>query len=101
MTAKQNPPDENPVFASEQPCVKSILNSELPAKIKVEMNKFISRNIIKECGRVAPNCLKAHLIKTAKAHGFPEEKINSLKKLFKSKVGFNGYYLDAGKLKRV
>tara|TARA_Y100000310_G_C20321153_1_gene640795 strand:- start:216 stop:527 length:312 start_codon:yes stop_codon:yes gene_type:complete len=84
-----------------QTCVEAIFNSSLSNKIKTEMRKFITRNIIKDCQRVPPNCLKAHLIKTAKKQHLPQSKISRLRKLFKSKIGFMGYYLDSGALKKV
>jgi hypothetical protein len=85
----------------EQACVKSIYNAKLSTDLKNEIDKFISRNILPDCGKVPPNCLKAHLIKTAKKFGLSRAKINHFKRLFKAKIGFNGYYLDNGKLKKV
>jgi hypothetical protein len=93
--------DRTMFFLRKQACVQAIFKSSLPYEIKSEMRKFISRNTLHDCQRVPPNCLKAHLIKTAKSKHLPESRINKLKKLFKSKIGFKGYYLDKGKLKKV
>ena len=82
-----------------QPCVKAFRNSKFPKEYKKEIEMFISRNVLPDCGRVPPNCLKAHMIKTAKE--FHLNKIPQIKKLFRSRIGFKGYYLDAGKLRRV
>lgn len=84
-----------------QPCVRAVRNANLDPKLKKEIDLFIIRNILPDCGRVPPNCLKAHIIRTAKSLGFPGKKIVELEGLFKSDVGYRGYYLDAGKLKKV
>lgn len=89
-----------PKTVAEQVCVKAVLKSNLPQKIKEEAANFISRNVIEDCGKVAPNCLKAHLIKTAKKMKM-NDKINYIDSLFKAKIGYQGYYLDSGKLMKV
>lgn len=88
-----------PRTIAEQACVKAVFKSKLPSKIKEEAMHFISRNILPDCGRVAPNCLKAHLIKSAKEMNL-HDKISYIDGLFKADIGFNGYYLDSGKLKK-
>ena len=85
----------------KQRCVNAILSAKLPRNLKSEMINFISRNIIQDCNKIAPNCLKAHLISTAKKLKLSSKKIASLKMLFKSKIGYKGYYLDNGNLRRV
>ncbi|MDP4039676.1 MAG: hypothetical protein Q8P57_03800 [Candidatus Pacearchaeota archaeon] len=90
-----------PDSVKSQACVQAIFKSDIPAEIKKEMHFFILRNTLQDCGKVPPNCLKAHLIKTAKTTGVSPKKISSLRNLFKAKVGYKGYYLDNGKLKKV
>jgi hypothetical protein len=86
---------------SEQPCVKAIREAYLPEKLKKELYCFIRRNIIKDCNRVPPNCLKAHMINVAIKLNLPRYKIEKLKLLFQSKLGYKGYYLDGGELKKI
>ncbi|NCN99260.1 hypothetical protein CO155_00880 [Candidatus Pacearchaeota archaeon CG_4_9_14_3_um_filter_35_19] len=88
-----------PPGAAQQACIKSVLNLRNPA-LRKRMISFIKRNLIPDCQRVAPNCLKAHLLNEAKSLKLPKRKIEELKSLFKSKIGYDGYYLDSGKLKR-
>ena len=85
---------------ARQACVIAIRKAELPTIVKAEAEQFIQRNILEDCGRVAPNCLKAFLVKTINKMGL-EKMIPYVKNLFKSKVGYEGYYLDAGKLCRI
>ena len=82
---------------NKQTCVRIMRKSELPIILKAETEQFIARNILPDCGRVPPNCLKAFMIKTAQKMGL-ENLIPNLKSLFKAKVGYEGYYLDGGKL---
>jgi len=98
---KTNYIENLPKSLVEQRCVYVILNTKLPRDLKSEMVNFISRNILPDCNKIAPNCLKAHLIKTAKKLKLSSRRISSLKTLFKSKIGYNGYYLDNGNLRRV
>jgi len=42
---------------------------------------------------------KAHLLVTARKMGYSDIRLNNLMKLFRSKLGHNGFYLDAGKLR--
>tara|TARA_Y100000296_G_scaffold72128_1_gene88262 strand:- start:266 stop:577 length:312 start_codon:yes stop_codon:yes gene_type:complete len=86
---------------NSQSCVITIRESNLPSELKEEMRLFAQRNTLPDCGRVPPNCFKAHLIKTAKKMRITKEKIDFLKRLIKGKIGYKGYYLDKGKLKRV
>ena len=86
---------------NSQSCVIAIRESNLPSELKEEMRLFAQRNTLPDCGRVPPNCFKAHLIKTAKKIGINRNKIDFLKRLIKGKIGYKGYYLDKGKLKRV
>ena len=86
---------------NSQSCVIAIRESDLPSRLKDEMSSFAQRNALQDCGRVPPNCFKAHLIRTAKKIGLTSEKIDFLKRLIKGKIGYKGYYLDKGKLKRV
>lgn len=87
-------------YADRQACVIALRRADLPIIVKSEAEQFIQRNILQDCGRVPPNCLKAFLVKTIKKMGM-ENIIPYAKNLFKSKVGYNGYYLDAGNLYRV
>lgn len=86
---------------NRQPCVNAVRRARLPKELKKEIKSFIQRNTLEDCGKVPPNCLKAHMIKTAIHMGMNQNKITQISRLFKSKIGFNGYYLDAGKLRRV
>ena len=85
----------------EQPCVRAVRNACLPLKLHAELEGFIQRNLLTDCWRVPPNDLKANMVKTAKKLGLKKRIISRLKRLFKSKLGYKGYYLDAGELKRV
>jgi len=84
-----------------QSCVKAVKKANLHPILRKELNAFIQRNILPDCGRVPPNCLKAHMIKTARKLKLNDNKISDLKKLFRAEVGYEGYYLDKGELKRV
>ena len=84
-----------------QPCVQALKNSPLPLGLKLEGFNFIKRNILEDCNIVPPRCLKAHLVKKAQNLGFGEKEMKSVKSLFRAKIGFQGYYLDNGKLKKV
>jgi len=84
-----------------QPCIKAIKKARLPFLLRKEIDAFINRNVLPDCGRIPPNCLKAHMIKTAKKLELSDNKISDLKKLFKANLGYKGHYLDAGKLKKV
>lgn len=90
-----------PQTAKSQACVRALQKYNLSSEIRKEMEKFISRNILPDCGKVPPNCLKAHLINTAKRFGISHTQLSKLKNSFKAKVGFKGYYLDNGKLMKV
>ena len=85
----------------EQPCVRAIRRADIPFELQAELEAFIQRNILADCWRVPPNDLKAHMVKTAKSIGLGKKIINHLKKLFTARIGFKGYYLDDGELKRV
>ena len=85
----------------EQPCVIAIRKSRINPIIKKESERFIKRNILPDCGRVSPFCLKAHILKTAKKLKLKSPQLKKLKNLFRSRIGWKGYYIDAGKLKRV
>ncbi len=85
---------------ARQSCVRIIRKSNLPVILKAETERFIERNTLEDCGRVPPNCLKAFMIKTAQKMGL-ERVIPYVKSLFRSEVGYKGYYLDGGKLFRV
>lgn len=85
---------------NRQSCVRVLRQSGLPVILKVEAEKFIERNVLQDCGRVPPNCLKAFMIKTAQKMGL-HRIIPYVKGMFKSKIGYDGYYLDGGKLFRV
>lgn len=80
-----------------QACVIAIRRAELPPIFKAEVEQFIDRNVLPDCGRVAPNCLKAFMVKTAHRMGLTKV-IPYVKKLFRSDIGFKGYFLDSGKL---
>lgn len=79
----------------------ALKNSELPNEYKREVGKFIERNVLPDCGRVPPNCLKAHMIRLAKIFRFRKKDIDYVKNLFRGSIGYDGYYLDRGRLKRV
>ena len=100
QTSKLSSILESPSLA-RQPCVKAIISANLPPSLRRELEAFIQRNILSDCIRVPPNCLKAHIIKTARKLNMTEKKVNELKKLFRSKIGYDGYYLDAERLRRV
>ena len=87
-------------YIDGQACVVAIRKAELPLILKAEAEQFIQRNILEDCGRVAPNCLKAFLINTIKKMSL-DNMIPYVQKLFKSDIGYKGYYLDAGNLYRV
>lgn len=87
----------NIYLVGDQACVKSIRRSSLPIIIKAETEKFIERNVLPDCGKVPPNCLKAFMIRTVQKMGL-NNLIPGVKRLFKSKIGYNGYYLDGGNL---
>ena len=86
-------------YIDRQSCIVAIRRAEFPPVFKAEVERFIERNTLKDCGRVPPNCLKAFMIKTAQKMGM-SNLIPYAKKLFKSKVGYDGYYLDSGNLCR-
>ena len=83
-----------------QACVVAVRKAELPPILKAEAEQFIERNVLPDCGRVPPNCFKAFIIWTAKRMGLTKL-IPYVKRLFKSRVGYEGYYLDRGELFRV
>lgn len=85
---------------NRQSCVRTLRSSNLPILLKAEAEKFIERNILPDCGRVPPNCLKAFMVRTAQRMGLSRI-VPYVKNMFKSKVGYDGYYLDRGKLFRV
>ncbi|MEK6908694.1 MAG: hypothetical protein AABX23_01435 [Nanoarchaeota archaeon] len=85
---------------SRQSCVRVVRKSNLPLILKAEAEKFIERNILQDCGMVPPNCLKAFMLKTAQKMGL-QKIVPYVKDLFRSKIGYDGYYLDGGKLFRV
>ena len=87
-------------YLAKQSCVKLIRKSDLPVILKAETEQFIERNVIADCGRVAPNCLKAFMIRTAQRMGL-YLLIPYVKTMFKAKIGYDGYYLDRGQLFRV
>ena len=88
-------------LTDRQACVRAVRGSTLPTELKREAEKFISRNTLPDCGRIAPNCFKAHLLNTASSLNLRKSQIEKIKNLFRSKIGFQGYYLDNGKLRRV
>lgn len=85
---------------NRQSCVRVMRESDLPVILKAETEMFIERNTLPDCGRVPPNCLKAFMIKTAQRMGL-NRIIPYVKSLFRARVGYEGYYLDNGKLFRV
>lgn len=78
----------------------AVRSSDLPVLVKAQAEQFIERNILIDCGRVPPNCLKAFLVSTVKRMGL-HHMIPYVKGLFRSEVGYEGYYLDAGNLYHV
>jgi hypothetical protein len=88
-------------FLENQTCIRAIKKSDLSYDFKKDLLKFAKRNIIPECGRVSPNCLKAYMIKKAKLKHFRSTRLEKLKNLFRSKIGYKGYFLDAGKLNHI
>ncbi len=91
---------ERITLLNRQSCVKAFRSANLPIILKSEGEQFINRNILSDCGRVAPNCLKAFLISTAKKMR-AIKLIPHIKNLFKSEIGYKGYYLDAGNLRHI
>ena len=85
----------------EQPCIRAVKRANLPNKLKQELEKFIERNKLPDCDKVSPHCLKAHMVHTAKKLRLRGKEIESLKTLFRARIGYKGFYLDAGELKRV
>ncbi len=92
--------EEYKKYIDRQACVIAVRKADLPKIVKAEAERFIQRNVLKDCGRVPPNCLKAFLIKTINKMSL-DNMIPYVQKLFKSDIGYNGYYLDAGNLCRV
>lgn len=92
-------PDEIRNNLARQACVRLMRESSLPLLLKAQTEQFIERNVLADCGKVPPNCLKAFMIKTAQKMGL-HHVVPYVKKLFRSKVGYNGYFLDSGKLFR-
>jgi len=88
------------VFHNRQKCIKSVFDANLPPNFKKEIKSYIFRNLSYE-NTIGPCCLKAHIVVTAKRLGYTEKRIFMLKKLFKSRIGHNGFYLDAGKLRTI
>ena len=82
-----------------QACVRAIYKAKISKAIEKEAGRFISRNILPDCGKVPSCCLKAHIIRIAKKLGISRDKISSIKNIFKSELEHDNYYLDAGKLK--
>jgi len=87
-------------LTGKQDCVIAIRQSRLPIILKAEAEKFIGRNILSDCGRIPPNCFKAFIVKTAQKMGL-DKIVPNVKKMFKSDIGYNGYFLDSGKLFKV
>lgn len=100
MSDTINSPNEILNNLNRQSCVRVLRQSRLPVILKVEAEKFIERNTLQDCGRVPPNCLKAFMVKTAQKMGL-QRIIPYVKSMFKAKIGYEGYYLDGGKLFRV
>ena len=75
-------PDGGKNLLESQPCIKAIKKANFHPKLRKEINAFIQRNVLSDCGRVPPNCQKAHMIKTDKKINMPEKKVKNLKKLF-------------------
>ena len=89
-----------PKSVVRQACVRAIFRARFSREIEKEAEKFISRNILADCGKVPSCCLKYHLIRIAKKFRISKSKIASIKNIFKSELGHNNYYLDAGELKK-
>lgn len=100
MRGTINNPNEILRNRDRQSCVRVLRKSKLPVILKVEAEKFIERNTLQDCGMVPPNCLKAFMVRTAQKMGL-QRIIPYVKNMFKSRVGYDGYYLDGGKLFRV
>lgn len=88
-------------FLERQPCIRAVKSADLPRELQIEIELFIQRNTLPDCGRVPPNCLKAFIIDKAVKLGLTRVNLKKLSKLFPSKIGYKGYYLDAGKLRRI
>lgn len=100
MSGTINNPNEIMSNLNRQSCVRIVRKSKLPIILKAEAEKFIERNMLQDCGRVPPNCLKAFMVRTAQKMGL-QRIIPYVKSMFKSRIGYDGYYLDGGKLFRV
>jgi len=83
---------------TNQPCIKALEKGRLSLILKKELDEYIARNLLDE-NFINPCCLKAHLLVTARKMGYSDIRLNNLMKLFRSKLGHNGFYLDAGKLR--
>lgn len=100
MSGTINQPNGISSNLNRQSCVRVLRKSKLPVILKAEAEKFIERNTLQDCGRVPPNCLKAFMVRTAQKMGL-RRIIPYVKSMFKSTIGYEGYYLDGGKLFRV
>lgn len=73
-----------------------------PDSLLEEIEDFASRNEIAESSksdfRCCPDCLKAHVVKKARDSGLDSKSISLLSKIFRGKLGHEGYYLDKEEL---
>ena len=84
-----------------QACVRAIYSARLSRQIEKEAEKFISRNILPDCGKVPSCCLKSHIIRAARKFRISRSKLSLIKNIFKLELEHDKYYLDAGRLKRI
>jgi hypothetical protein len=80
----------------------------LPTALIEELEDFTERNSLaimayslpdrKPIHKCCPQCLKAHIIKTAKDLKIGKHEVKLISSLFNCKAGHNGYYLDLDNL---
>ena len=81
----------------------------IPSNLVDEVESFIMRNTLNVStvnnsitqGRCCPQCLKAHILRTAKKRGFNQKMKTYLKCLFPHEEGHLGYYMDQGAIIKI
>ncbi len=104
----------SPAALREQTTISNIISlkpQEMPLAIIEEIEEFTERNSIaviaytiperKPIHRTCPQCLKAHIIKTAQNLGVNRIAITNLISSLHCETGHNSFYLDEDKLIKV
>lgn len=73
----------------------------IPDDLIAKMESFMKRNSIKEANHCCPNCLKAHILKTANDIGISRDGKQFLSLFIGGEAGHNGYYLDGDELVKI